>query len=149
MKGFWFIFIVFASFSCTNFQIVKPLNINSLSGEYELVKIYNHATCCNGGESTLSEFEQVNTIVIDETTITEFEENTEINKFSYEKKTELIVDKEATVLNILNLNNANKTIFQTIGWMQKLIVSENDNYLILSVRWGKEGELTDYYFRQK
>jgi hypothetical protein len=149
MKSFWYIIIVLAMFSCTNSQLVKPLNINSLTGKYELVKIYNHATCCNGGESTVSEFEKVNSIQIDENSITEFDENTQINKFSYEKKTELIADKEATVLNILNLNNANKTIFQTIGWMQKLIVSEKDNYLILSVRWGKEGELTDYYFKQK
>jgi hypothetical protein len=130
--------------------IIKPFNINGgLVGRFELVKIYNHATCCNGGESTISEFEKINTIVIDEKTITEFEGDVEINKFNYEKKIELIADKETAVLNIKNLNTTNKTIFQTIGWMQKFLLSEKDNYLILGVRWGKEGELTDYYFQQK
>ncbi len=151
MKNFGFIILVFIAFSCTNsHKIIKPLNINgNLVGKYELVKIYNHATCCNGGESTVSKFEKIKTIVIDEKTITEFEGDAEINKFFYEKKVELIADKETMVLNILNLNNANETIFQTIGWMQKLLVSENDKYLILGVKWGKEGELTDYYFQQK
>ena len=151
MKFFGFILLVFIFFSCTNVQtVIKPFNINgSVVGKYELVKIYNHATCCNGGESTISAFEKVNTIVIDGNTITEFEENIEINKFNYEKKVELIAEKETAVLNIKNLNTANKTIFQTIGWMQKLLLSEKDKYLILGVRWGKEGELTDYYFQQK
>lgn len=148
MKNFAIIILILTAFSCTKSKTSVNPNEN-LVGKYELVKIYNHPTCCNGGESTIKDFSTTNTIVINETSITEFEENKEINRFDYEKKVESIADRETTVLNILNLNSANKTTFQTIGWMKKLLVSRSDKYLILGVRWGKEGELTDYYFQKK
>lgn len=148
MKNFAIIILIFVAFSCTKSKnSINPSE--SLVGKYELVKIYNHPTCCNGGESTIKDFLTTNTIEINETSITEFEGNEKINTFDYEKKVEIIADKETTVLNILNLNSVNKTTFQTIGWMKKLLVSTSDKYLILGVKWGKEGELTDYYFQKK
>lgn len=151
MKNLWIILLSFLVFSCSkpNAVVSPKLTSKDVKGRYELVKIDNRPTCCNAGGSIITKFENTYSITMNDNTITEFEGGIEINKFNYEVKTELIYDKETVILNILNFKPTEKTIFQTLGWFQKFLYTKDGNNLILGVRWGKEGELTNYYFQKK